>query len=108
MIAAIEATQGSFASYLRAMAKDGEWGDGIMLSAASKVYERLIVVREGNGREFIIGESDNSNYTNEPIRLLYASNHYQSLRLSVAAADHSSYPSQGRGLWKALKPVYSL
>ena len=91
MIAAIEATQGSFASYLKMMSKDREWGDGIMLSAASKFYQRLIIVRDENGAEFTIGESDTSNYTHEPIRLLYVSNHYQSLRLglSVAAACRS-------------------
>ena len=73
MIAAIEATQGSIASYVERMSKDGEWGDGIMLSAASKCYHRLIIVRDENGAEFTIGESDTSNYTHEPIRLLYAS-----------------------------------
>lgn len=96
MIAAVEVVQGSFAEYLKTMAKDKEWGDGIMLSAASKLYERLVIVRDGNGGEFIIGESDKNKYTNEPIRLLYVSNHYQSLRNSQQTHLPSSQPASSQ------------
>jgi hypothetical protein len=37
-------------TYLNKMAKHGEWGDGIMLSAAVRLYQRPIIILTPEGQ----------------------------------------------------------
>jgi hypothetical protein len=70
--------------YLNKMAKRGEWGDGIMLSAAVRLYERPIIILTPDGQ---IQTVDTRCATSaEPIRLgLINNNHY--LRICKIALE---------------------
>jgi len=67
-------------AYLNKMAKHGEWGDGIMLSAAVWLYQRPIIILTSEGRIQTVDTSDATASSAEPIRLgLINSNHYLSI-----------------------------
>jgi hypothetical protein len=64
--------------YLNKMAKHGEWGDGIMLSAAVRLYERPIIILTTDGQTQTVDTRDATSA--EPIRLgLINNNHYLSI-----------------------------
>lgn len=71
-------TEDVLETYLNKMAKHGEWGDGIMLSAAVRLYQRPIIILTPEGQIQTVDTCDVSSA--EPIRLgLINSNHYLSI-----------------------------
>lgn len=80
----------TFDDYIEVMAKDREWGDEIVLSAAVELYNRkCLIIREDGSQYFIKkgstgdGSESTSEQIGEPIRLGFnrAENHYVSLHL---------------------------
>jgi hypothetical protein len=71
-------TEDVLETYLNKMARHGEWGDGIMLSAAVRLYQRPIIILTPEGQIQTVDTCDASSA--EPIRLgLINSNHYLSI-----------------------------
>ena len=71
-------SEGSFEKYLECMGKHGEYGDGIMLSAAVRLYNRPIVVITPDGQRQRVDMCDMSSA--EPIRLGFVNKcHYVSI-----------------------------
>jgi hypothetical protein len=68
--------------YLDKMAKQGTWGDGIMLSVAVKLYRRPIEILSAEGHLSHIDMAEPSSDV-EPIWLGLADEHYVSLRKAV-------------------------
>lgn len=64
--------------YLDAMQKEGTWGDGIVLSAAARLYDQPIVIVMSNGHFQSIDTAVSSPEA-EPMRLGMVSNHYVSI-----------------------------
>ena len=55
--------------YIFNMSKNGVWGNGTVLSFASKPYERQIIVHQAEGNEIhFLAENENNS---EPLRLCY-------------------------------------
>ena len=82
---AIEAVHGSYEKYIDKMAKEGEWGDGVILSFASKLYGCPIVIHGKDNSTFAIGENFDVRVDDKasclPIDLLQDGNHYSSLNV---------------------------
>ena len=71
--------------YLRKMRNDGEWGDGIMLSVAAKLYSRPIVLSLEAGEKSAvqhIGLSSSSPADGSPIYLRFFCCHYVSISVN--------------------------
>lgn len=83
-------------SYLKRM-EDGEWGDGIILSAAVRLYGRPIVVITPNGQEQIIDTANKSGAERITLGLING-NHYVSVNESINDVDVSETSSQQREL----------
>jgi hypothetical protein len=78
--------QKSFDEYVEHMSHDGVWGDGIVLEAAVKLFQRPISVLQPDGREIWL-TSPEILADSKPLRLGYVAssgsgprNHYVSLR----------------------------
>lgn len=71
-------SEDSFEKYLECMGKHGEYGDGIMLSAAIRLYNRPIVIITPDGQRQRVDMCDIS--SDEPIRLGFVNKcHYVSI-----------------------------
>jgi OTU-like cysteine protease len=94
-MSAISVVHGSYSQYINMMSRDREWGDGIMLAAICKCYNRPVVIHnEAGERVFVIGGSEGPcDSEMNAIHLIYAENHYKSLRhpvLEDVRSDHSN------------------
>jgi len=79
-------------NYLKRMA-DGEWGDGIMLSAAVRLYGRPIVVITPNGQEQVIDTANKSGAERITLGLING-NHYVSIIESISDVAVTETSSQ--------------
>lgn len=94
-MSAISVVHGSYSQYINMMSRDREWGDGIMLAAIRKCYNRPVVIHnEAGERVFGMGGSEGACDSEiNAIHLIYAENHYKSLRhpvLEDVRSDHSN------------------
>src|SRR5688572_16421026 len=82
--------------YLKRMSKRGEWGDGVMLSSACRVYSRQInVVLAGSNAVVPLGPTSSSGDCHNPISLGYISDikHYVFLQ-PKGTVSHSDISKQ--------------
>ena len=91
----IPESEGGFDKYLKQMSQNGFWGDGTMLSAAVKLYQRPITLISRNGPNITL-DGPQVQPTAPPLFLLYAGvtndskeqNHYQSMRPKFSPRLH--------------------
>lgn len=85
--------EGDVEKFRAQMGEDGTWGDGVMLSIASLLYRRQIVVYHEKGQPIVLRDPHIFIDPN-PIRLGYVNNnHYISLKQKNAAQDQTSQVS---------------
>lgn len=80
-------TESAYEQYLEEMSRPGHWGDGIVLSAAVKLYGRPIIIHTVQGEQLIDTPTE-PEVKNEPLQLgLINGNHYLSIHTTQHPRD---------------------
>jgi len=82
---------GGFEKYIEKMSKPGTWGDGVILAAAARLYQRSVIVITEDGKRITTEVSDRKANPVNPMYLGYIKgNHYVPLKPVISLPKHQT------------------